>query len=112
MAAERLAMNGGGVIMSNVHLKWTCSEAAVLVLRHAPGGQARLAAIEKQHGKGKALSILAHKIGRAVFHMLARGTVFSMARFRADTCSLLRHADACPRGDAPPPSLQITDALR
>lgn len=42
-----------------------------------------LAAIEKKHGKGKALSILAHKIGRAVFYMLSRGTVFSMDKFRA-----------------------------
>jgi transposase len=73
----------GGAKMGNVHLKWAFSEAAVLFLRHAPGGKALLAAIEKQHGKGKALSILAHKIGRAVFYMLARGTVFSMDRFRA-----------------------------
>jgi hypothetical protein len=42
-----------------------------------------LAAIEKKHGKGKALSILAHKIGRAVFYMLSRGTVFSTQQFLA-----------------------------
>jgi hypothetical protein len=39
--------------------------------------------IEKKHGKGKALSILAHKIGRAVFYMLSRGTVFSPEKFLA-----------------------------
>ena len=39
--------------------------------------------IAKLHGKGKALSILAHKIGRAVFYMLSRGTVFSMEKFLA-----------------------------
>jgi hypothetical protein len=39
-------------------------------------------AIEKKHGKGKALSILAHKIGRAVYYMLSRGTVFSLEKFR------------------------------
>ena len=33
--------------------------------------------LEKKHGKGKALSILAHTIGRAVYYMLSRGTVFS-----------------------------------
>ena len=38
---------------------------------------------KKQHGKGKARSILAHKIGRAVFYMLSRGTVFSMDKFLA-----------------------------
>jgi hypothetical protein len=63
--------------------KWAFSEAAVLYLRHAPGGKTLLAAIEKKHGKGKTLSILAHKIGRAVFDMLARGTVFSTDTFRA-----------------------------
>jgi transposase len=73
----------GGAKMGNVHLKWAFSEAAVLFLRHAPGGKKMLGAIEKKHGKGKALSILAHKIGRAVFYMLSRGTVFSLEKFRA-----------------------------
>ena len=73
----------GGAKIGNVHLKWAFSEAAVLFLRHAPGGKKLLAGIEKKHGKGKARSILAHKIGRAVFDMLARGTVFSMEKFLA-----------------------------
>ena len=47
------------------------------------GGKKLLARMEKKHGKGKALSILAHKIGRAVFYMLSRGTVFSMEKFLA-----------------------------
>ena len=73
----------GGAKMGNVHLKWAFSEAAVLFLRHTPGGKTRLGEIEKKHGKGKALSMLAHKIGRAVFDRLARRTVFSMEKFRA-----------------------------
>ena len=73
----------GGAKMGNVHLKWAFSEAAVLFLGHTKDGKKLLAEIEKKHGKGKALSILAHKIGRAVFYMLSRGTVFSMDRFRA-----------------------------
>ena len=52
-------------------------------LRHNSAGQKLRARLEKQHGKGKALSILAHKIGRAVYYMLARGTVFSMEKFLA-----------------------------
>lgn len=76
-------VGSGGAKMGNVHLKWAFSEAAVLFLRHAAGGKKLLAGIEKKHGKGKALSILAHKIGRAVFYMLARETVFSMEKFRA-----------------------------
>jgi len=71
----------GGSKMGNVHLKWAFSEAAVLFLCHNTEGKKRLAQIQKKHGKGKALSILAHKIGRAVYYMLARGTVFSMDKF-------------------------------
>src|SRR5438093_1863451 len=72
-----------GAKMGNVHLKWAFSEDAVLFLRHATGSKKWLATIEKKHGKGKALSILAHKIGRAVFYMLSRDTVFSMEKFMA-----------------------------
>jgi transposase len=72
----------GGAKMGNVHLKWAFSEAAVLFLRHTEGKNL-IARIEKQHGKGKALFILAHKIGRAVFYMLSRETVFSMEKVLA-----------------------------
>jgi transposase len=73
----------GGAKMGNVHLKWAFSEAAVTFLRHNSAGTKILARLEKTHGKGKALSILAHKIGRAVYYMLSRGTVFSMEKFLA-----------------------------
>ena len=73
----------GGAKMGNVHLKWAFSEAAVTFLRHNREGQKLLARLKKKHGKGKALSILAHKIGRAVYYMLSRGTVFSMEKFLA-----------------------------
>jgi transposase len=75
--------SSGGAKMGNVHLKWAFSEAAVLFLRHAPGGKKLLVEIEKKHGKGKALSILAHTIGRTVFYLRSRRTVFSMDKFRA-----------------------------
>jgi transposase len=74
----------GGAKMGNVHLEWAFSEAAVLFLRHNKDGKKLLAGIEKQHGKGKALAILAHKIGRAVFYMLSRGTVFSSGLVTTD----------------------------
>jgi transposase len=73
----------GGAKMGNVHLKWAFSEAAVTCLRHNSDGQNLRARLEKKHGKGKALSILAHKIGRAVYYLLSRGTVFSMENFLA-----------------------------
>ena len=75
----------GGAKMGNVHLKWASSEAAVLFLRHAhPAPAAKFMTwLEKQHGKAKALSVFAHKTSRVVYHMLARGTVFSMPKFLA-----------------------------
>lgn len=71
----------GGAKMGNVHLKWAFSEAAVLFVRHSAEGKKLQARLEKRFGKGKALSILAHKLGRAAYFMLARGTAFDPKRF-------------------------------
>lgn len=70
-----------GAKMGNVHLKWAFSEAAVLFVRHSAEGKKLQARLEKRFGKGKALSILAHKLGRAAYFMLARGTAFDPKRF-------------------------------
>jgi len=67
--------------IGNAHLKWAFSEAAVGFLRHNPEGQAYLARLEKKHGKAKALTALAHKLARAVYHMLRRKEAFDMKRF-------------------------------
>jgi transposase len=50
-----------GSKIGNAHLKWAFSEAAVLFLRDNTAGQKVLARLEKKHGKGKALTILAHQ---------------------------------------------------
>ena len=70
-----------GSKIGNAHLKWAFSEAAVGFLRHNPEGQAYLARLEKKHGKGKALSILAHKLARSVYYILRRKEAFDMKRF-------------------------------
>jgi transposase len=70
-----------GTKIGNAHLKWAFSEAAVLFLRNHPAGQKYLARLEKKHGKGKALTVLAHKLARAVYYMLRRDTVFDMQKF-------------------------------
>ena len=44
-------------------------------------GQAYLARLEKKHGKGKTLTVLAHKLARAVYPMLWRKQAFDMKRF-------------------------------
>jgi transposase len=80
-AGKRLGT--GGRKIGNVHLKWAFSEAAVLFLRNNPKGQALMARLRRKHGKPKALSILAHKLGRAVYHLLQREIVFDMSKFLA-----------------------------
>jgi transposase len=75
----------GGAKIGNVHLKWAFSEAAVLFLRNNPSGQRHLRRLAGRHGKGKALSILAAKLGRTVYTLLAKERVFDMERFLAGT---------------------------
>jgi transposase len=70
-----------GTKIGNAHLKWAFSEAAVLFLRDNPAGQKFLARLENKHDKGKALTILAHKLARAVYYMLKRKVAFDMQRF-------------------------------
>src|SRR5262245_20322774 len=70
-----------GKNIGKAHLKCAFSEAATLCLRHNPQGQTLLSRFEKQHDKGKALSLLAHQLGRAVYCMLKRKVAFEMERF-------------------------------
>jgi transposase len=70
-----------GTKIGNAYLKWAFSEAAVLFLRDNPAGQQYLPRLEKKHGPGKALTVLAQKLARAVYYMLTRDTVFDMATF-------------------------------
>jgi transposase len=70
----------GGAKIGNAHLKWAFSEAAVLFLRGNEQAQLYRAELEKRHGKGKSLTILAHKLARAVFFILKK-TVFNMEQF-------------------------------
>jgi transposase len=78
-AGKRLGTSGTKI--GNAHLKWAFSEAAVLFLRDNPAGQKFFARLEKKHGKGKALTVLAHKLARAVYHMLKQKTAFDMHKF-------------------------------
>jgi transposase len=78
-AGKRYGTSGKKI--GNAYLKWAFSEAAVLFLRNNAQGQRFLARLEKKHGKGKALTILAHKLARAVYYMLTRATVFEMDTF-------------------------------
>jgi len=79
-SGERLGTGGGKI--GNVHLKWAFSEAAVLFLRANPPAQQYIEALRKKHGKAKSISILAHKLGRAVYYMMKNKKPFSLEAFR------------------------------
>jgi transposase len=70
-----------GAKIGNAYLKWAFSEAAVLFLRDNAAGQKYLTRLEKKHGQGKALTLLAQKLGRAVYYMLKRQKAFDMDKF-------------------------------
>ena len=74
-----------GTKIGNAHLKWAFSEAAVLCLRKNPVAQRYVARLAQKHGKGKALTLLAHKLARAVYYMLRRGQAFDVTKFFSST---------------------------
>src|SRR5262249_21087046 len=61
--------------------KWALSGAAVLFLCPNKLGQDYFAKLERKHGKGKALTVLAQKLARAVYFMLTRHQAFDLTRF-------------------------------
>ena len=69
--------------IGNVHLKWAFSEAAVGFLRKNEAGKKYYARLERKHGKGKALTVLAHKIARAVYYIWKQDKVFDQQKFLA-----------------------------
>lgn len=71
----------GGAKMGNVHLKWAFSEMALLFIRNNDEAKKMLGKLERKHGKPKALSIIASRLGRAVYHMLKRNKYFDMEKF-------------------------------
>jgi transposase len=67
--------------IGNAHLRWAFGEAACLLLREVPAAKAYLARKEKQHGKAKALTILAARLARTVYWMLKRKEAFDANKF-------------------------------
>ena len=39
--------------------------------------------LRRKHGKGKAMGVLSHKLGRTIYYMLKRGKPFDLERFVA-----------------------------
>jgi transposase len=80
-ASAGKVLGTSGAKIGNAHLKWAYSEAAVLFLQKNPRGQRLINRLRSKHGRGKALSILAARLGRASYYMLRRSTPFDMERF-------------------------------
>ena len=67
--------------IGNAHLKWAFSEASVHYLKGNDKAKKYLIQLQKRMSKGKALSVLAHKLGRCVYFMLKNETVFNEKQF-------------------------------
>jgi transposase len=67
--------------IGNPHLRWAFAEAACLLLRCSARAKKWKEKQAAKHGPGKALAILAARLGRAVYHMLRRGVDFDEDRF-------------------------------
>jgi len=78
-AGKRYGLSGKKI--GNPQLKWAFSEAATLFLRQNQLGKDYFTKVECRHGKGKALTVLAQKLARAVYFMLTREHAFSLKRF-------------------------------
>jgi len=63
------------------HLRWAFAEAASLFLRQHQLGKEYFTTLDHQHGKAKALTVLGHKLARAVYDMLTREQPFDLQRF-------------------------------
>ena len=75
------SLGTGGAKIGSAYLKWAFSEAAVLFVAKSSQGKTLLHRLERKYGKPKALSVLAHKLGRAVYFMLVRNLAFEPQRF-------------------------------
>ena len=75
----------GSARNGNPYLRWAFGEAAALFLRGNPPAQRWLEKKTRRHNKAKAITLLAHKLGRAVYHMLKRETLFDQDRFLASS---------------------------
>jgi len=71
----------GNAKMGNPYLKWIFSEMVISVPRYNPAIQKKLERLEKKYGKSKGKTILAHKLGRAVYYMLKNKEDFKEEKF-------------------------------
>lgn len=78
-AGKNYGTTGGRI--GNAHLRWAFSEAAVLFLRKNTQAERYYNRLINRHGKSKALSIVAKRLGIAVYYMLRRQQPFNINMF-------------------------------
>lgn len=67
--------------IGNQHLKWAFSEAAVLMIRNDEQAKKLYERLQRQNPKAKAIAIIAHRLGIAVYFMLQRQEAFDPVKF-------------------------------
>jgi transposase len=72
---------GGGKKMGNACLKWAFSEAVLLLIRESDAVKELHNHLKNRYGKPRALAILSHKLGRAVYYMLKNKEAFNVKTF-------------------------------
>ena len=85
-----------GTTIGKAHLQWAFAEAAVVFLRDHAAAQQSRARLAHKHGKGKAVTVLAQQLARAVYDMLKRTVAVD-----TETCfqrSLIREGRGCACG--------------
>lgn len=78
-AGKNYGTTGGRI--GNAHLRWAFSEAAVLFLRNNKEAERYYNRLINRHGKSKALSVVAKRLGIAVYYMLKRQQPFNIKMF-------------------------------
>jgi transposase len=74
-------LGSGGRKIGNAQLRWAFAEAACLFLRQSERAKRWKQKQQSKRGEGRALAILAARLGRAVYHMWRKGEAFDEARF-------------------------------
>jgi len=67
--------------MGNAYLKWAFSEATLLLIREKQEIKEYHSNLKNKHGKARALAIISHKLGRAVYYMLKNKKAFDIQYF-------------------------------
>jgi transposase len=67
--------------MGNAYLKWAFSEATLLLIREKQEIKEYHSNLKNKHGKARALAIISHKLGRAVYYILKNKKAFDIQHF-------------------------------